>query len=111
MREDGPPFTLPGYRVFVAASLAGDAARSATPEPNGLLSLAAELTAPGIGGTERQQAQAAEGVEPADALAQLSCQNERRRRANQTYADGSDGDRPACLRIAEAASPNAGADH
>ena len=79
LHAGGPPFTLADYRVLVTACLAGGTARSATPgpaaetalgafrralegtlasagartrrlEPDGLLSLAAELTAPDIGG-------------------------------------------------------------
>ena len=87
LHQGGPPFTLSDYRVFVTACLAGGAARSATPgpaaetalgafrralegtlasagaqtrrlEPDAILSLAAELTAPDIpgyrdGGAER----------------------------------------------------------
>ena len=79
LHAGGPPFTLSDYRVFVTACLAGGTARSASPgpaaetalgafrralegtlasagaqtrrlEPDALLSLAAELTAPDIGG-------------------------------------------------------------
>ena len=79
LHRGGPPFTLSDYRVFVTACLTGGTARSASPgpaaetalgafrralegtlasagaqtrrlEPDGLLSLAAELVAPDIGG-------------------------------------------------------------
>ena len=79
LHAGGPPFTLSDYRVFVTACLAGGTARSASPgpaaetalgafrralegtlasagastrrlEPDALLSLAAELTNPDIGG-------------------------------------------------------------
>ena len=81
LHAGGPPFTLSDYRVFVTASLAGSpgpaaetalgafrralegtlasaGARTRRLEPDGLLSLAAELTAPDMagfrdGGTER----------------------------------------------------------
>ncbi|MDE0048727.1 MAG: DUF5934 domain-containing protein, partial [Rhodospirillales bacterium] len=81
LHAGGPPFTLSDYRVFVTASLAGSpgpaaetalgafrralegtlasaGARTRRLEPDGLLSLAAELTAPDVagfrdGGTER----------------------------------------------------------